>query len=224
MPSFPNDRLQPALSHGDLMVQICATDEASCVHALRYLMAGTRGDARRPLAHPRLPAAARRLDRRRRDAGDAAQPARVQGRDGQPESDRRRPHGRARLGQREPGRARLDGRWQLHGRPAHPDVRRALGPDRPRRAGGDHRPDQADRRAAGHRPRGGRARLRERPGRARGSRSTRTSGWRTRGPRDAAEPDPPPRLLVQPRLRRRRPARRGAACSSASSRTSSAAS
>ena len=25
------------------MVQICATDEASCVHALRYLMAGTRG-------------------------------------------------------------------------------------------------------------------------------------------------------------------------------------
>ena len=43
MPSFPNDRLQPALSHGDLMVQICATDEASCVHALRYLMAGTRG-------------------------------------------------------------------------------------------------------------------------------------------------------------------------------------
>ncbi len=44
MPSFPNDRLQPALSHGDLMVQICATDETSCLHALRYLMAGTRGD------------------------------------------------------------------------------------------------------------------------------------------------------------------------------------
>jgi len=42
MPFFPNDRLQPALSHGDLMLQICATDEASCVHALRYLMAGSR--------------------------------------------------------------------------------------------------------------------------------------------------------------------------------------
>jgi deferrochelatase/peroxidase EfeB len=26
------------------MVQICATDETSCLHALRYLMAGTRGD------------------------------------------------------------------------------------------------------------------------------------------------------------------------------------
>jgi deferrochelatase/peroxidase EfeB len=43
MPSFPNDRLVPALSHGDLMLQICGTDEASCVHALRYVMAGTRG-------------------------------------------------------------------------------------------------------------------------------------------------------------------------------------
>lgn len=43
MPSFPNDRLVPDLSHGDLLLQICATDEASCVHALRYLMAGTRG-------------------------------------------------------------------------------------------------------------------------------------------------------------------------------------
>ena len=43
MPFFPNDRLDPALSHGDLMLQICATDEASCVHALRYLMAGARG-------------------------------------------------------------------------------------------------------------------------------------------------------------------------------------
>lgn len=42
MPFFPNDRLQPGLSHGDLMLQICATDEASCMHALRYLMAGTR--------------------------------------------------------------------------------------------------------------------------------------------------------------------------------------
>ena len=42
MPFFPNDRLQPALSHGDLMLQICAADESSCVHALRYLMAGSR--------------------------------------------------------------------------------------------------------------------------------------------------------------------------------------
>ena len=43
MPSFPNDRLVSTLSHGDLMLQVCATDEASCMHALRYLMLGTRG-------------------------------------------------------------------------------------------------------------------------------------------------------------------------------------
>jgi deferrochelatase/peroxidase EfeB len=43
MPAFPNDRLQPDLTHGDLLLQICATDEASCIHALRYLMLGSRG-------------------------------------------------------------------------------------------------------------------------------------------------------------------------------------
>jgi deferrochelatase/peroxidase EfeB len=43
MPASPNDRLQAGLTHGDLLLQICATDEASCIHALRYLMLGTRG-------------------------------------------------------------------------------------------------------------------------------------------------------------------------------------
>ena len=43
MPDFRNDRLQAGLTHGDLLLQICATDEASCLHALRYLMLGTRG-------------------------------------------------------------------------------------------------------------------------------------------------------------------------------------
>jgi deferrochelatase/peroxidase EfeB len=43
MPDFRNDRIQGGLSHGDLLLQICATDEASCLHALRYLMLGTRG-------------------------------------------------------------------------------------------------------------------------------------------------------------------------------------
>jgi deferrochelatase/peroxidase EfeB len=42
MPVFPNDRLDAGLTHGDLLLQICATDEASCIHALRYLMLGTR--------------------------------------------------------------------------------------------------------------------------------------------------------------------------------------
>jgi deferrochelatase/peroxidase EfeB len=43
MPSFPNDRIQLGLAHGDLLLQICATDEASCIHAMRYLALGTRG-------------------------------------------------------------------------------------------------------------------------------------------------------------------------------------
>jgi deferrochelatase/peroxidase EfeB len=43
MPDFRNDRIQADLAHGDLLLQICSTDEASCLHALRYLMLGTRG-------------------------------------------------------------------------------------------------------------------------------------------------------------------------------------
>ena len=42
MTAFPNDRLEPGHAHGDLLVQVCATDEFATVHALRYLMAGTR--------------------------------------------------------------------------------------------------------------------------------------------------------------------------------------
>lgn len=42
MPHFQGDVLDPARCHGDLVIQICAIDEMACVHALRYLMAGTR--------------------------------------------------------------------------------------------------------------------------------------------------------------------------------------
>ena len=76
MPVFPNDRLQAALTHGDLLLQICATDEASCIHALRYLMLGTRGSLvvrwlihgfqQRPGGASTAPSPARR---RRRPAG-----------------------------------------------------------------------------------------------------------------------------------------------------------
>ena len=45
------------------------------------------------------------------------------------------------------GEPALGRRGQLPGRADHPDVRGALGPDRAGRAGGDHRPDQAYRRA-----------------------------------------------------------------------------
>ncbi len=42
MPVFPNDVLDPGLSHGDLLVQIAAIDRNACIHALRYLQAGVR--------------------------------------------------------------------------------------------------------------------------------------------------------------------------------------
>ena len=42
MPRFPGDVIDPSRVHGDLLLQICAVDEMACMHALRYLMAGTR--------------------------------------------------------------------------------------------------------------------------------------------------------------------------------------
>lgn len=42
MPRFPNDRLEPERTHGDLVVQICADTPEACVHALRILMRETR--------------------------------------------------------------------------------------------------------------------------------------------------------------------------------------
>ena len=46
MPVFPNDVLDPALSHGDLLVQIAAIDRNACIHALRYLQMGVRDSLR----------------------------------------------------------------------------------------------------------------------------------------------------------------------------------
>ncbi len=43
MPRFVGDVIDPARTHGDLLLQICGVDEMACVHGLRYLMAGTRG-------------------------------------------------------------------------------------------------------------------------------------------------------------------------------------
>jgi deferrochelatase/peroxidase EfeB len=42
MPTFPNDVLAPDLSHGDLLVQVCAVDRLAVIHALRYLQLGVR--------------------------------------------------------------------------------------------------------------------------------------------------------------------------------------
>jgi deferrochelatase/peroxidase EfeB len=43
MPRFHNDELDPARLHGDLVVQICADHEDSCLRALRILAKETRG-------------------------------------------------------------------------------------------------------------------------------------------------------------------------------------
>ena len=43
MGSFPNDNLDPAQFHGDLSIQVCATDEDTVAHALRDITKHTRG-------------------------------------------------------------------------------------------------------------------------------------------------------------------------------------
>ncbi|HVX17181.1 MAG TPA: iron uptake transporter deferrochelatase/peroxidase subunit [Acidimicrobiales bacterium] len=45
MPSFPNDQLDLARSHGDVAVQICAHTPDACQHAFRQLMRATRRQA-----------------------------------------------------------------------------------------------------------------------------------------------------------------------------------
>ena len=43
MPTFPNDDLDPARSHGDVLVQICAGQPDTVVHTLRELLRTVRG-------------------------------------------------------------------------------------------------------------------------------------------------------------------------------------
>ena len=43
MKTFPNDSLDPALCHGDLSLQLCATDSDTVLHALRDIARHTRG-------------------------------------------------------------------------------------------------------------------------------------------------------------------------------------
>ena len=42
MPVFPNDVIDPDLSHGDLLLQISTVDQVAAIHALRYLQLGVR--------------------------------------------------------------------------------------------------------------------------------------------------------------------------------------
>jgi deferrochelatase/peroxidase EfeB len=43
MPAFPDDDLDPAACHGDVLVQLCANAEETVINALRDLMRATRG-------------------------------------------------------------------------------------------------------------------------------------------------------------------------------------
>jgi deferrochelatase/peroxidase EfeB len=45
MPTFPNDDLDPAWCHGDVSLQLSATDDDTVVHALRDIARHTRGAA-----------------------------------------------------------------------------------------------------------------------------------------------------------------------------------
>jgi deferrochelatase/peroxidase EfeB len=42
MEHFPHDEIDPARTHGDLLIQLCASEPDACVHALRILMRATR--------------------------------------------------------------------------------------------------------------------------------------------------------------------------------------
>ncbi len=151
MPVFPNDEPHPDQSHGDLLLQICGGTEDTVTHALRRLMRVTRASLTLRWMAERL-RPAEHADRR---AGVDAQPARVQGRHGQPVAERRCADGRARLGARRRCRAGVGRRRELPGGADHPQPRRVLGPHRAEDPGADHRAQQGGRRAA-RRPAGDR--------------------------------------------------------------------
>ena len=145
MPQFPNDALEAELCHGDLLLQFCSNTAETNIHALRDISEAYARPAGAALEDRRLLAAAHGAQARQ---GDRAQPARLQGRHRQSRRRRRQADGRHRLGQ--PGAG--EPAWTQGGSYQvvrdHPHVRRALGPDRARRAADDHRPRKDERRAA----------------------------------------------------------------------------
>ena len=87
MTSFPNDNLQPDITGGDILLQICAGQPDTAIHALRDIAKHTRGRHADRVPDGRVPGAAK--------AGwGAAEPSWAHGRDRQSERGgpiRRRP-------------------------------------------------------------------------------------------------------------------------------------
>ena len=131
MPFLANDKLDPARSHGDLLLTISSYHEDLNLFALRQLMRATR---RHLVLEWMIDGYNRRTARRRcPGAGRGAQPDGVRRRHRQPDHRRRRA-GSLRLDRRRRRRAGVGGRRQLPRGAGDPDVRRVLGPHPARRS------------------------------------------------------------------------------------------
>ena len=127
MPSFPNDQLDFAQSHGDLLVQVCAVDTVACLHALRFLTLGSR-------ASMALRWMVEGFQRPNTQAGvDRTTTRNLMGfKDGTSNLVPGTPELAGRVWVATGRRADLGHGWQLPGRPHDPHVRGALGPHRAR--------------------------------------------------------------------------------------------
>ena len=187
MPFLANDKLDPARSHGDLLLTISSYHEDLNLFALRQLMRATR---RHLVLKWMLDGYNRRTDTTH-DAGPQGQAAGgagvrnlmgfVDGTANLTTDDD--VHGALRVDRRRRRRAGVGGRRQLPRRARDPHVRRVLGPHPPRRAGGADRPAQGDGRPARRRGRDSTCPTTPPTRTARSRRSTPTSAWPTRARR-----------------------------------------
>ena len=178
MPFLANDKLDPARSHGDVLLTISSAHEDVNLFALRQLTRATRGTM---ALHWMLDGYNRRTEAGPGEAG-RAQPHGLRRRHGQPAARRRRRHGPLRLGPVRRRRTGVGGRRLVPRGAGDPDVRRVLGPHPAVGAGGADRAAQGGRRPARRSARDRHPGLRRRSRRARSPRSTPTSAWPTPAP------------------------------------------